>query len=66
MGSGNRASMREGPLAALFRKTEEERIEPRSEPPVPDRGQADDQAASAREESPREAEARSEPEARPH
>ena len=29
MASGKRASMREGPLAALFRKTEEEGVEPR-------------------------------------
>jgi cell division protein FtsZ len=29
MGSGKRASMREGPLAALFRKTETEGLEPR-------------------------------------
>ena len=28
MGSGKRASMREGPLAALFRKTETEGLEP--------------------------------------
>ena len=30
MGSGKRASMREGPLAALFRKTETEGLEPRA------------------------------------
>jgi len=54
MGSGNRASMREGPLAALFRKTEEEGIEPREEP-----------QASQREEHTPEAEASPEPEARP-
>jgi len=41
MGSGKRASMREGPLAALFRKTETEGIEdqrpqqPPAERPVP-------------------------------
>lgn len=34
MGSGKRASMREGPLAALFRKTETEGLEDRPEPPV--------------------------------
>src|SRR5215208_6416571 len=38
MGSGKRASMREGPLAALFRKTETEGLEPAqaapSEPPA--------------------------------
>ena len=32
MGSGKRASMREGPLAALFRKTETEGLEARPEP----------------------------------
>jgi cell division protein FtsZ len=32
MASGKRASMREGPLAQLFRKTEEEGEEPREEP----------------------------------
>ena len=31
MASGKRASMREGPLAALFRKTEEEGLEPGGE-----------------------------------
>jgi cell division protein FtsZ len=38
MGSGKRASMREGPLAALFRKTETEGLEPppaRAEAPAP-------------------------------
>ena len=30
MGSGKRASMREGPLANLFRKTETEGLEPRA------------------------------------
>ena len=34
MGSGKRASMREGPLAALFRKTETEGLEPRPETPA--------------------------------
>src|SRR4051812_13367453 len=40
MGSGKRASMREGPLANLFRKTETEGLEPprAEEPPaVPER-----------------------------
>jgi cell division protein FtsZ len=32
MGSGKRASMREGPLAALFRKTETEGLEPQAAP----------------------------------
>jgi cell division protein FtsZ len=35
MGSGKRASMREGPLAALFRKTETEGIAPPGERPTP-------------------------------
>src|SRR2546423_2863545 len=34
MASGKRASMREGPLAALFRKTEEEGLEGRPPPAV--------------------------------
>src|SRR3954447_26712341 len=37
MGSGKRASMREGPLANLFRKTETEGLEPRAEEPPPER-----------------------------
>src|SRR3954454_4984269 len=39
MGSGKRASMREGPLANLFRKTETEGLEPRKgeEPALPER-----------------------------
>ena len=32
MGSGKRASMREGPLANLFRKTETEGLEPERRP----------------------------------
>jgi cell division protein FtsZ len=35
MGSGKRASMREGPLAALFRKTETEGLEPPHAAPAP-------------------------------
>src|SRR4051794_36824603 len=35
MGSGKRASMREGSLAALFRKTETEGVEPRETPAQP-------------------------------
>jgi cell division protein FtsZ len=35
MGSGKRASMREGPLAALFRKTETEGLPPAAESPEP-------------------------------
>ena len=38
MGSGKRASMREGPLANLFRKTETDGLEPpRAEEPRPER-----------------------------
>jgi len=33
MASGKRASMREGPLAQLFRKTEEDDARPKAEPP---------------------------------
>jgi cell division protein FtsZ len=40
MASGKRASMREGPLAALFRKTEEEGLEPGGERP-PDAPEGD-------------------------
>ncbi|MFN8174113.1 MAG: cell division protein FtsZ [Solirubrobacteraceae bacterium] len=36
MGSSKRASMREGPLAALFRKTDEDPPEPRDEEPAPE------------------------------
>ena len=35
MGSGKRASMREGPLAALFRKTETDGLEPAAGAPAP-------------------------------
>src|SRR3954454_1189743 len=34
MDSGKRASMREGPLAALFRRTEEEGVEEQRKPPA--------------------------------
>ena len=39
MGSGKRASMREGPLANLFRKTETDGLEPprAEEPQMPER-----------------------------
>ncbi|HEV3378465.1 MAG TPA: cell division protein FtsZ [Thermoleophilaceae bacterium] len=54
MASGNRASMREGPLAALFRKTEEDepRREEREEEP------RDDRSGESRSQDPRQ-EARS-------
>jgi cell division protein FtsZ len=48
MGSGKRASMREGPLAALFRKTEADGLEP---PPAP---------SQPRQDQPPEPEARAE------
>jgi cell division protein FtsZ len=53
MGSGKRASMREGPLAALFRKTETEGIEPRDEAPAPPREEQPPPAAPPRQEAPR-------------
>src|SRR5215210_4895049 len=48
MASGKRASMREGPLAALFRKTEEEGLHGEGAPP---------QQAQEKPEQPREPEA---------
>ncbi len=48
MGSGKRASMREGPLAALFRKTETEGLEP----PAPAAAQPESRARAAREQQP--------------
>jgi cell division protein FtsZ len=57
MSSGNRASMREGPLAQLFRKTDQD--EPEQKPEAEPRAQAEPR----REEPPREAEPR--PEAEP-
>jgi cell division protein FtsZ len=47
MGSGKRASMREGPLAALFRKTETEGLQPPAPPRAPE------PAAPAADEQPR-------------
>ena len=54
MGSGKRASMREGPLANLFRKTETEGLEPAparaaaaaAAPPEPRRARAGDPDAA--------------------
>ena len=41
MASGKRASMREGPLAALFRKTEEgQQVAPADPPPAPPEAEA--------------------------
>ena len=57
MGSGKRASMREGPLAALFRKTETEGLEPRAtapEPPAPAPEPAPEPAPAPRIPSPQE------------
>ena len=45
MASGKRASMREGPLAALFRKTEEDGLEPEA------KGRHQDREAARREQS---------------
>jgi cell division protein FtsZ len=58
MASGNRASMREGPLAALFRKTEEDepRREAREEEPRDDRSgepRSQDPRQEARSRAPR-------------
>jgi cell division protein FtsZ len=58
MASGNRASMREGPLAALFRKTEEDepRREEREEEPRDDRSgepRSQDPRQEARSRAPR-------------
>jgi cell division protein FtsZ len=47
MASGKRASMREGPLAALFRKTEEDGLEPEAK-------ERHEERESARREAPRE------------
>ena len=49
MASGKRASMREGPLAALFRRTDEEGVEGREEPPAPASDKPADAPASPRE-----------------
>jgi len=46
MGSGKRASMREGPLAALFRKTETEGLQPPIEAPVRDAAERAPEPAS--------------------
>jgi cell division protein FtsZ len=50
MGSGKRASMREGPLAALFRKTETEGLEPPAGAPAP--APAVEAAAAAEQPAP--------------
>jgi len=58
MASGKRASMREGPLAALFRKTEEGQqamaAEPPPEPPAPAREPEPDPPAPPRTPTPQE------------
>src|SRR5436853_2583833 len=54
MASGKRASMREGPLAALFRKTEEEGLH----------GEGVPQSEQPRQPEPREPQGRREPEPR--
>ena len=54
MASGKRASMREGPLAALFRKTEEEGLHGEGTPqPEQPREAREAQAQSRREPEPR-------------
>src|SRR6266480_5154307 len=58
MASGKRASMREGPLAALFRKTEEEGVEGRQEPPAPKSDTPAEAPAPARVEHARPAQER--------
>src|ERR1700691_3889439 len=57
-----RASMREGPLAALFRKTEEDETSAQDTPPQESEAQASAASARASEEEP---EARVEPEVKP-
>src|SRR5438270_3389074 len=54
MGSGKRASMREGPLAALFRRTEEQGTEEaaRKEPPPEEERRAEPPAPEAAEKPP--------------
>ncbi|MET0817271.1 MAG: hypothetical protein ABWZ67_06940 [Solirubrobacteraceae bacterium] len=62
MGSGKRASMREGPLAALFRKTETEGLEerpaaaeqPRDAEPAPAPSPAPEAAEAPRTPTPQE------------
>ena len=59
MASGKRASMREGPLAALFRKTEEDGLEPEA------KGRHQEREAARREESPAEQPAAEQPRREP-
>jgi cell division protein FtsZ len=47
MGSGKRASMREGPLAALFRKTETDGLEPEAGAPEPPPAKSQEPAPEA-------------------
>jgi cell division protein FtsZ len=65
MDSGKRASMREGPLAALFRKTETDGLPPRAEkpadPPEPRREQPAPAAVEPAREEPSPAAPREEP-----
>jgi cell division protein FtsZ len=76
MASGNRASMREGPLAQLFRKTEDDdskaerkerrpESEPRAGRPLPEGGPAPQLTREPREEPPREEPPREAPERAP-
>src|SRR5919198_1654303 len=55
MGSGKRASMREGPLAALFRKTEEaQATAPAEPPPAPPEPVEDERSPAPRTPTPQE------------
>src|SRR5215216_5019235 len=58
MASGKRASMREGPLADLFRKTDEDAREPRREEPGERRGERPEQRLPAEPELQRHAQER--------
>ena len=65
MGSGKRASMREGPLAALFRSTADEGLEPREPEPAREPQQPPARREEPRAEAPRPEPAREQPHA-PH
>jgi cell division protein FtsZ len=54
MASGKRASMREGPLAALFRRTDEADPAAPAEPPRPDTPEADEERTTPRTPTPQE------------
>jgi cell division protein FtsZ len=52
MGTGNRASMREGPLADLFRKTDEQEARPERQEPPPEKERPEPPAEDWRREIP--------------